>query len=468
MNISNIDLAVLKTITTDKIKSLDFFNEYDSYMFSPEVWVFVRSLSNYIKTYKELPTLKTLLSSSKKPEKEKESIKTIWEAIENFSHDTREYPIDLQNLKNKYTERQIVSVKSTFERLDVVDLNVDSVYNELQKAVNNIKVISGKKSFESHTVKEAVSKFKEKYNARIQNPNIDAGVKTGYSFLDYSTDGLKPGELLLIGAESGGGKSLLLMNMAMQMWLQSNERVVKPSYEKHYNVLYFSLEMPFDACYNRFVGCLSGIPSKHIKKSQLSKEKLSILKEKLDFLENYPGEFEIVDIARNCTIEKIESIYNEVKLRFEPHIVVIDYLGLMDLEKSDNMDDHLKLGKISEAMHEFARVNKCIVLSAVQLNRLKPTKDNTEERVGLHRIGRSSMIMHNANIGIQIEQRANEQSYPDMIYHIIKCRDGVKGSGVLIKDLPTGRLIDADNDKDFENTTEYDYDISDQLKGLLL
>ena len=46
-------------------------------------------------------------------------------------------------------------------------------------------------------------------------------------------------------------------------------------------------------------------------------------------------------------------------------IIVIDYLGLMEYSDKD-MEDWLKLGKISELCHEFSRVHNVTVLSAVR------------------------------------------------------------------------------------------------------
>lgn len=475
MKISNLDLSILKSILTDKRIAIDFATEHDSSLFHHDLWNFTQLVLSYIKTYKANPTYRVLSQQVAKENNEtlNQYIKDCWDTVDSYTYDIKDFPHDLECIKKRYAEKQVQIIKEKLDQINLSNFNVDKISNELQKNLNKIKSLNAKKAFESHTLKEAISSFKESYNAKLKNPDFDAGIKTGYSFLDFSTDGLKPGELLLVGAESGGGKSLFLMNLAMQMWMQknnpvSNKEITSPR-STHYNVLYFSLEMPFKACYNRFLGCISEIPSKQIRNAKLSKENLSVLKDKLDFINDYEGEFEIVDIARGATIETIESIYEETKLRFEPHIVVIDYLGLMELENSQNMEDHLKLGKISEKIHEFARVHKCIVLSAVQLNRIKPSKD-AEDRVGLHRVGRSAMIMHNANIGIQIETRPNEKQYPDMIYHIIKCRDGVLGQGRVEKNLPCGRLKDADDDIEFEMYQDQDnksLDISDQMEGLL-
>jgi replicative DNA helicase len=149
-------------------------------------------------------------------------------------------------------------------------------------------------------------------------------------------------------------------------------------------------------------------------------------------------------------MESLELIYEEAKAHYDPKIIVIDYLGLMDYDGAD-LDDWLKLGKIAEKIHEFARVHNVIVLSAVQLNRSKGGKE-LEDKIGLHRIGRSALIMQNANIAVQIETRSNEKQYPDMYYHLIKNRDGELGKGKLLKNLACGTLLD---DRMEEDDTEF-------------
>ena len=53
----------------------------------------------------------------------------------------------------------------------------------------------------------------------------------------------------------------------------------------------------------------------------------------MTFINNYPYEFEIIDMPRGATIENMEAVYEECKARFDPKIVVIDYLGLMDYNR---------------------------------------------------------------------------------------------------------------------------------------
>lgn len=449
-NFDELDLVILKTITTNKKYGVDFANEFDltkQQLFSSEVWNFANIVTNYIKTYKELPTLRVLKEKVSKTNNKQllENINKIWLSLDSIVYDDKEYKHDLEKLKKRFAEKQIANIQQSLNKIDEGNLDINKTLTEMQRTIQSVKSLNQTKAYERKTLKESLSSFREEYNAKLNDPNFDRGIKTGYSYFDSVTDGLRPGELVLIGAESGGGKSMLLMNMAIQLWLQNNTQDME-SFGPGNSVLYFSLEMPFKPCLNRVLSRLSNNQSKLIRNAKLDSEDAAKLLKTLKFIKKYPYEFEIVDIPRGATMESLELIYEDAKANFDPKIIVIDYLGLMDYDGPD-MDDWLKLGKISEKIHEFARVHNCTVLSAVQLNRAKSGKD-TEEKIGLHRVGRSALILQNANIAVQIETREKEKSYPDMKYHLIKNRDGETGCGKLIKNLACGTLLDDKIEED--------------------
>jgi replicative DNA helicase len=444
----DLDLSILRSITTNKKHALDFANEFDAKLFNPDTWNFAHLVIGYVKTYKELPTLRVITEKLSKGNNEKliESVTKIWDQLEKIDYNDREFKHDLEKLKKRYAEKQISSIKDALVKFEPGSMDVTKAVAELQKTVQNIKSLSQVKTYERKTLKEAVPEFRDEYQAKIENPEFDSGLMTGYSYLDRVTDGLRAGELLLIGGESGAGKSMLLMNMALQMWLEKNNLDTPDGqFVGGNSVLYFSLEMPFKPCRNRVLARLSNNPAKKIRAATLNQDEANKLKKALRFATRYPHQFEIVDIPRGATMESLELIFEEAKTLYDPKIVVIDYLGLMSYDGPE-MDDWLKLGKIAEKVHEFARVHNCTVLSAVQLNRGKGTKE--EDKIGLHRIGRSALIMQNANIAVQIETRSNEKEYPDMKYHVIKNRDGELGGAKLIKQLAYGTLLDEKIEED--------------------
>lgn len=468
MSFDNLDLNVIKALMTNKKHAVDFANENGEKLFTSSIGIFGKQFTDYVRLFKEIPTLNVLEQRNKKlPPKALELIKEVWNAAEAINYNIKEYPFDLEKIRIRYAESKILSLKSIFESIEKDNINIGNTLSTIKSTVQSINELKQVKAYEKKTLKDSVSSFIEEFKAKQNDESFDKGLKTGYSYLDHVTDGLRPGELLLIGAESGSGKSLLMLNIALQMWLGENDPlsddVLKDNYtfkSTENNIMYFSLEMPFKPCLNRVLSRLSQVPSKAIRKAKIDQEQGLRLRKVLKFMQKYTPQFEIIDIPRGVSMEMVESVFEETKANYNfiPNIIVIDYLGLMEYEGKD-MDDWLKLGKIAEKIHEFARVHNCIVISAVQLNRSKGGKE-TEDRVGLHRVGRSAMILQNANIAIQIETRPNEKNYPDMYYHIIKNRDGELGRGKLIKNLSCLTLIDDPDENDFSEAD----DISEKMK----
>ena len=463
MNYTDLDLVILKTLISEKKHALEFASECEAKLFGSDVWIFANGVINYLKIYKELPTLRVLTEKTNNS-KQIEYITALWNKLESINYDYKEYKHDLEKLKKRYAEKQILQAKDVLNKVEEDKIDLQKSVQDLQKTVQNIKSIEQNKAYDKKTLKEAIHHFTEEYKAKQKNPNLDRGISTCMSFLDYATDGgIRSSELFIICGESGGGKSLYLNNIGINIWRQDNNIDQESDFKKGYNVLYFSLEMPFNDCFNRVLANLANVPSKNIKNAKLTKEESLRVSKALKFIKNYPHEFEIVDVPRGATISSIENIYKEAKSRYNPDIVIIDYLGIMEADREDlDKEDWLKLEKISEKVHEFARVNTVGVITAMQLNRSKAKE--VEEKIGLHRLARSNGVARNANVVIQIESRPQEQSYPDSYYWIIKNRNGMQGKGKMLKSYSCAKLIDCPIELDAENNIKDIDDISDEVE----
>ena len=249
---------------------------------------------------------------------------------------------------------------------------------------------------------------------------------------------------MIIAGSTGGGKSVLLNNIAIQMWMQKNTiSTPKDQYSKGYNILYFSLEMPFKACFRRSMARLADVPIYGLRDSSLAKAETDAVAMACKFIKHYPYKFQIVDIPRGTSAANIEDCFLQSMSTFTPDVVFVDYLGLMTDEEAVG-EDWLNLGIIAGKLHEFGRIYNTRVVTAVQLNQVRGGKEKEpSELIGIHRIGRSSLILHHANIGIQIETRKNENLRDTLIYHIIKNRDGEMGKHEIKKKFAHGAIFDV-------------------------
>lgn len=458
MSYNSLDLSILKTIVNNKKHGIEFVQENKPDLFTPELWTFANSVVSYIKTHKELPTLRVLVEKLTNNNMA-EHIKSVWAELEKFNYDDKEYKFDLIKIKRRYTDNQISKLK---DKLGTIDTG--SSVQEIQKTLNSIKALETIKAFEEKDIKDYLATFVDKFNAKKENPKLDVGIKTKYSFLDLATNGFKPADFILVAGESGFGKSLLLQNIAIQTWMQNNT-LESTSFSEGKDIIYFSLEMPYEDCFNRLISRLSQVPSRNIENARLSKEEFQKVKKALDFIKNYPNKFKIVDISDACAND-IEAILANSGQRFDA--VFIDYLGIMRANEKSEESDWLEQGKIAYEVRAIGRRLQLPIFSAVQLNRKGKTKKGEEDdNIGLNRLARSATIATHATHVIQIERRNSEERYIDMVLHLIKNRKGPKGKGILFKDLACQLLIDKPIEESNESFNDIE-DIADDVEKLKL
>src|SRR5574339_277778 len=116
----SLDLSILKSIISNKKHALDFANEFDAKLFSPETWNFANLVVGYVRTYKELPTLRVITEKLSKGNNDKliDSVKKVWDQLEKIDYNDREFKHDLEKLKKRFAEKQIVSIKEALVKFE--------------------------------------------------------------------------------------------------------------------------------------------------------------------------------------------------------------------------------------------------------------------------------------------------------------------------------------------------------------
>jgi replicative DNA helicase len=471
MMIEELDLNILKTITQDKVQALTFSYRYDHSLFAPEAQRFGKCVLDYIKSFRSPPTKRTLIDRYKDNQDLVNHIGDVWDQLDALEYDQKEYTYDVGRLKRRFQETAVdeIRVKAENEHPE----NPEEFFKSLSLSIQKVVSLDLERTHIQKPVGDHIEEFKDQYDARQQRPDDVPEIKTKYSMMDAITGGLAPGELIMLGGETNSGKSMLLNNMARQLWMQENT-IDTPSTEfvKGFNVLYFSLEMSYNECFIRFLASVANVPQRGLQRpheNPLSPEEEERVAKAFKFIEEYQNAgyyFDIVDVPRNLTIEEVELRYHDALLRYHPDIIVVDYMGLMHSIAFSKEPDWLKMGAYAASLHEFARAYNCVVITAAQLTDLKRNsnsqKGEDSKRVGTHRWGRSSLIMHHVNLGIQIETRPNERVYPDMQIHAVKNRKGPLGQGSLVKNFANALLIDVPFDE-----TEIPGDVSANIPDLI-
>lgn len=464
MSYQELDLIVLKHILTNKKNALEFVHDCNEKLFAVDAWRFAKLILDYIRVYKELPTRK-VINERIKVQKNDALIKYVnqlWDDIDKVDVDEKEYKHELEKLKNRFTEKLIYDLK---ERLigDNGRIDIPKSVSELHSAINSIKGINQVKAYEQRTLKESIDDFRSKYVAKMNDPKLGVGLKTGYSCLDFVMGGLRNQELLLVGAETGVGKSLLMMNIGINMWLGENTLDLEKDFQPGADILYFSLEMPYADMLERVLACIAKVPQTAIRDATLTEEQKKQLGLALKFIEKYPNDFTIIDIPRGATMDSIELIFNDIcaTKKKKPQVVIIDYLALLSHDQKD-VADWLQLNYLSEAFHEMIRTHDVAGITATQLNRPSQNKGAGSEQTGLHRLSRSALQAANSNFVLLIEKRANEQELPNMQLHLVKSRRTPLVSGTIYKQLSACALLNSP----IEDYTASSADISSEIESV--
>lgn len=462
MNLQELDLVILKHLVSSKTNAADFTQGCDEKVLSSDAWRFTKLLLDYVRIYKETPTRKVMCERAQNSEHLVKYLNQMWDDLDKVQIKEAEYKHDLEKLKTRFTERLIYDLK---DRLIGEDGRVDLTKSigDLNATVNHIKGINQAKIYDQKTLKESLNSIRQKYVAKQQDPGYGAGLKTGIKFFDDLTGGLRPSECLIYAGPTAGGKSILLNQNAINLWMGDNTIDTEKDFKPGCDVVYFSLEMPLNDCLERVMANIAKVPQVGIRDATLNEEQKQRMGKALRFIERYPHELIIVDAPRGVTPEGVEAIYNNIiaDKGKKPQVIVIDYLALM--EYSDpKLDDWLKQGKLAESVVEIGRVHNINIITAVQMTSDDKNKPGSGQ-MGTHRLSRSRLIGHNANFIMMIEQRANEVQRTDFILHLVKSRRSALATGTLFKNLECCALLNEAILGTVDINSVSDADISDEI-----
>ena len=192
---------------------------------------------------------------------------------------------------------------------------------------------------------------------------------------------------------------------------------------------------------------ISKIPHRGVMRGRLSSEEKARWLKSLEFQRGYEKIFYILDMPRGSTMGEIEAKFESILGIFKPDAIFVDYLQLMKPIAGSAGSDWLDVGKVSEEMHEFCRKKDIPVITAAQRKAAtKKTNGKHEDNVSLEDFGRSKMIGDNAAIAFIIGNREDERLREDMQIHIVKNRDGAKGTVSLRKVFAQSRIEDFPDD----------------------
>ena len=214
-----------------------------------------------------------------------------------------------------------------------------------------------------------------------ENPNRIDGVRTGFSGLDRVLVQLGKGDLVLIGARPGMGKTSFALNIATNVAKATKKAVC-----------IFSLEMSAEQLVTRILSSEAMVNSYSLRSGQISPDDWTRLS---DATTDLSGCDIYIDDTSGVTPTEMKAKLRRVQ---NLGLVVIDYLQLMTTGK--NVDSRVQeVGEISRTLKLMAKELGVPVVCCAQLSR-GPEKNRTSKRPMLSDLRDSGSIEQDADVVI--------------------------------------------------------------------
>ncbi|MEZ5992930.1 MAG: replicative DNA helicase [Planctomycetota bacterium] len=262
---------------------------------------------------------------------------------------------------------------------------------------------------QTHTVQALIQQVMEQ-QARMREWRLShdghalPGLSSGYSDLDAFTTGWKPGELIVIGARPGQGKTSLMLNLAENIALDTHNR----RDDGKGGVLLFSLEMTATELVQRVICSNAGVDLKKVKLGLYNKDEEGELKAATQRLAQAAI---FVDDSFTLNLSEIRSKARRMKERHDIECIFVDYLQL--IKDNDRLDRHLQIGNISRGLKALARELEIPVITAAQLNRGVEQRSSREKRPMLSDLRESGSIEQDADQVLMIHKKESEEGMID-------------------------------------------------------
>ena len=251
---------------------------------------------------------------------------------------------------NEYKARRLDNI------LSLIKVSPNDVNGQIGRIIASLEALQDCKSITSKSLPEIVRENKDKYF--IDNESEKTYI--GLSKIDDLLGGLEGGDMIVIGARPGVGKSALVTQITTNLSNQGKK------------IGFYNLEMKEKQVYERFVVSQSGIGLTRLRRA---KKFLGDEKERFD------NANEVLEKKENIVITTGSKAVSEIRSESRHmgyDIIIIDYLQLLKSDTNYRGNRYAEVGAISKAIKALSMELNIPIIALSQLNRVSESKDTKE------------------------------------------------------------------------------------------
>lgn len=292
--------------------------------------------------------------------------------------------------------RQLVDAGTRVVQLGYEGTEGAEVENVIDLAQQEVYKVAKKNATEDYAVfAEIVEPTLEELEALTSTKGQAGGVPTGFADLDALTNGLHGGQMIIVAARPGVGKSTLALDFVRNCTVRQNKAAV-----------IFSLEMSKTEIAMRMISAEANVKLSDMRSGSLSTEEWTKMANRIDQIEQAPL---FIDDSANLTMMEIRAKARRLKQKHDLQLIVVDYLQLMSSGKRVESRQQ-EVSEFSRQLKLLAKELDVPLVAISQLNRGPEAR--TDKRPQLADLRESGSLEQDADM-VMLLYRPDSQDRDD-------------------------------------------------------
>ncbi|MEA4333599.1 DnaB-like helicase C-terminal domain-containing protein [Mycoplasma sp. 1232] len=332
------------------------------------------------------------------------SIETLNKVVSTLSSDENFLP-NVEKLIELHKRRQAEAFFSNY--LSVLGQNPKITWEDIVTDLENFIISSNNLSIKNSEFISLESALEKYFSGLKNDENEEKALLTEFNAIDKYVKGFKPGQLIILAARPGVGKTALALNIARNI-IEKGMKDGKPK-----NVAFISLEMPTSELTTRYLATSTLIDMYKLQNIKLLKnnyEDLMKIHHVVSSMQRTPDENQIWfdDDPKSKINEIIFKIKHLIKNTNKVDLIVIDYLQLISGGNQATGNRQNEVAMISRSLKTLALELKIPIIALSQLSR--SVENREDKRPQLSDLRESGSIEQDADIVIFLSRKKLKKS----------------------------------------------------------
>ncbi len=348
-------------------------------------------------------------------------------------------------LKEHALRRNLINTATDIITNTYNDENITGLLDDAER--NILNVVKKRQSTEFVPIHEILRRAQERLEELSKNKSDVTGIRTGFYDLDRATAGLHGGELIIIAARPGMGKTSFALNIATNAAFSTDKAIA-----------IFNLEMSAEMLVNRMLSSIGGIDLYKLNTGKLEHNDWKRYNEAMSKL----GSTNIyIEDNAGITAPEIKAKCRRLANSKEGlGLVIIDYLQLVTTGSNRIESRQVEVSEISRSLKTMALELDVPVIALAQLSRNVDKRENKEP--ALVDLRESGSLEQDADLVLFINRKDYYEAKTDQKSNIVptdiiiaKHRKGATGLYHLLFEL---NMSNFKNYLKPENADEVNYE----------